>query len=131
MRQAERRLRVIRLILVWQFVGAVSVGLAGFLWNQEVALAAFLGGMTVVLPNSYFAFRAFRYRVARAAQLIVRSFYAGAAGKMLLTAGMFTLVFINLKPEHAPAVFIGFILVQTLSWIVPLVLSRQEAAQAN
>lgn len=131
MRQAEQRLRVIRLILIWQLVGAVFVGLAGFFWNQNAALAAFLGGMTVVLPNSYFAYRAFRYRVARAAQLIVRSFYAGAAGKMLLTAGMFTLVFINLKPLNAPAVFIGFVLVQTLSWIVPLVISRQEAAEAD
>ena len=131
MRQAEQRLRVIRLILVWQLVGAVLVGLSGFFWNQNAALAAFLGGMTVVLPNSYFAYRAFRYRVARAAQLIVRSFYAGAAGKMLLTAGMFTLVFINLKPLNAPAVFIGFALVQTLSWIVPLVISRQEAAEAD
>ncbi len=131
MRQAEQRLRVIRLILIWQLVGAVLVGLAGFFWNQNAALAAFLGGMTVVLPNFYFAYRAFRYRVARAAQLIVRSFYAGAAGKMLLTAGMFTLVFINLKPLNAPAVFIGFVLVQTLSWIVPLVISRQEAAEAD
>lgn len=128
MRQAEQRLRIIRLILIWQLVGAVSVGLAGFFWNPNAALAAFLGGMTVVLPNSYFAFRAFRYRVARAAQLIVRSFYAGAAGKMLLTAGMFTLVFINLKPLNAPAVFIGFALVQTVNWIVPVIVGRREAA---
>lgn len=131
MRQVEQRLRVIRLILIWQLVGAVSVGFAGFFWNKDVALAAFLGGMTVVLPNSYFAFRAFRYRVARAAQLIVRSFYAGAAGKMLLTAGMFTLVFINLNPLNAPAVFIGFALVQTCNWIVPLVVGSQEAAGAK
>ncbi|MGQ7846645.1 ATP synthase subunit I [Granulosicoccus sp. 3-233] len=131
MQQAERRLRVIRLILIWQLVGAVVVGLAGFFWNRDVALAAFLGGLTVVLPNSYFAYRAFRYRVARAARLIVRSFYAGAAGKMLLTAGMFTLVFINLNPLNAPAVFIGFALVQTLSWVVPLVISRQEAAEVS
>ena len=131
MRQAEQRLRVIKLLLIWQFVAAVSVGLVGLLWGPDVALAAFLGGMIVVLPNSYFAFRAFRYRGARAARLIVRSFYAGAAGKMLLTAGMFTLVFVNLKPLNAPAVFIGFAIGQALNWIVPLVIGRQEAAKVK
>lgn len=131
MRQAEQRLRVIWLILIWQVAGAVLVGLAGFFWSQGAALAAFLGGMIVALPNCYFAFRAYRYRGARAARLIVRSFYAGAAGKMLLTAGMFTLVFINLKPLNAPAVFIGFVLVQTFNWIVPLVVGGQEAAKVK
>ena len=131
MRQAEQRLRVIKLLLIWQFVGAVLIGLTGFFWNQGVAIAAFLGGMIVVLPNCYFAFRAYRYRGARAAQLIVRSFYAGAAGKMLLTAGMFTLVFVNLRPLNAPAVFIAFVLVQTFNWTVPLVVGRQEAAKGK
>lgn len=131
MRHAEQRLRVIKLLLIWQMLGAVLVGLAGFFWNEGAALAAFLGGMIVVLPNCYFAFRAFKHRGARAARLIVRSFYAGAAGKMLLTAGMFTLVFVNLKPLNAPAVFIGFTVVQTLNWIVPLVIGRQEAAKVK
>lgn len=131
MRQTEQRLRVIRLLLIWQLVGAVSMGLAGLFWDQGVALASFLGGMIVVLPNCYFAFRAFRHRGARAARLIVRSFYAGAAGKMLLTAGMFTIVFVNLKPLNAPAVFIGFVVVQTFNWIVPLITGRQEAAKVK
>jgi ATP synthase protein I len=59
--------------------------------------------------------------------LIVRSFYTGAAGKMLLTAGMFTLVFVNLKPLNAPAVFIGFAIVQMLNWVVPLIVGKQDA----
>ena len=127
MPHAEKRLRVIRLLLIWQFLGACLVGLIGFFWGQEAAVGAFLGGLLVWLPNSYFAFRAFRYRGARAAKLIVRSFYAGAAGKMFLTAGMFTLVFVNVRPLNAPALFIGFTLVQMLSWIVPLVTGRQDS----
>lgn len=127
MRQAEKRLRVIRLLLIWQSIGACVAGLIGLFWGQGAALGAFLGGVIVWLPNCYFAFRAFRHRGARAARQIVRSFYAGAAGKMLLTAGMFTLVFVNVKPLNAPAVFIGFAFVQTLNWIVPLVTGRQNA----
>lgn len=129
MQQPEKRLRVIKQLLVWQLAGAVFVGLLGFLWGTPAAIGAFLGGVIVWLPNCYFAFRAFRHRGARAARLIVRSFYAGAAGKMLLTAGMFTLVFVNVKPLNAPAVFIGFAVVQALNWVVPLVSGRQDAAR--
>lgn len=128
MRQAEQRLRVIKLLLVGQLAGAVVVGLAGFVWGVDAALGAFLGGIMVWLPNCYFAFRAFRYRGARAARLIVRSFYAGAAGKMLLTAGLFTLVFVNVKPLNALAVFAGFAIVQSLNWFVPLLVGRHESA---
>jgi F0F1-type ATP synthase assembly protein I len=45
----------------------------------------------------------------------------------LLTAGMFTLVFVNLEPLNAPAVFIGFASVQMLNWVVPLIVGRQDA----
>jgi len=126
MQQAEKRLRVIRLLLIWQLVGAVLVGLAGFAWGKGAALAAVLGGLIVWLPNCYFAFRAFRHRGARAARLIVRSFYAGAAGKMLLTAMLFTLVFINVKPLNALALFAGYLIVLSLNWIVPVLMSRSE-----
>lgn len=126
MQQAARRLRVIKLLLVWQFAGALLVGLLGLLSSQGAAIGALIGGLIVWLPNCYFAFRAFRYRGARAARLIVRSFYAGAAGKMMLTALMFVLVFINVKPLNALALFAGFAGVQTLNWIVPLVVSRSE-----
>jgi ATP synthase protein I len=125
MQQAEHRLRVIKMLLVWQLVGAFTVGLLGLIWGRDAAVGAFLGGLTVWLPNCYFAFRAFKHRGARAARLIVRSFYTGAAGKMLLTAGMFTLIFVNVKPLNAPAVFLGFALVQMLNWVVPLIVNKQ------
>jgi len=130
MQQAERRLRVVKQLLIWQLIGAFLVGLVGLYWSREAGLGAFLGGLIVWLPNCYFAFRAFRYRGARAARLIVRSFYAGAAGKMLLTAGMFALVFVYLRPLNAPAVFLGFAAVQILNWVVPVVSGRQSAQQS-
>ena len=125
MQQAEQRLRVIKMLLIWQLVGAFTVGLLGLIWGRDAAVGACLGGLTVWLPNCYFAFRAFKHRGARAARLIVRSFYTGAAGKMLLTAGMFTLIFVNVKPLNAPAVFSGFALVQMLNWLVPLIVNKQ------
>lgn len=129
MRQAEQRLRVIKQLLIWQLIGAVLAALIGLYWGRAAATGAFAGGIVVWLPNCYFAFRAFRYRGARAARLIVRSFYAGAAGKMLLTAGLFTLVFINLEPLNAPAVFLGYVFVQAVNWVVPLLVLRSDSTE--
>lgn len=126
MRQAEQRLRVIKLLLVWQFAGALAAGLLGGIWGTSAAIGALAGGLIVWLPNCYFAYRAFRYRGARAARLIVRSFYAGVTGKIFLTASLFVVVFVYLKPLNALAVFAGFIAVQMFNWVVPLVVLRQK-----
>ena len=127
MQQADERLRVIKLILVGQFLAMLVVGVAGLVFGGKVSgLSALLGGLIAWLPNTYFALRAFRHRGARAAQKIVRSFYAGAFGKMILTMAMFAVVFIKVKPLGALALFVGFALVQTLNWIVPLLLAFSE-----
>lgn len=118
---------MIRLLLVWQLVVAILVGvMAAALHSLPAGVSALAGGVICWLPNCWFAWRAFRYRGARAAQRIVRSFYAGQAGKMLLSAGLFTLAFIWLKPLVPLALFAGYGVVQIVNWIVPLVVSRQE-----
>jgi len=121
MQRSDDRLRVIRQILVGQFLAMFGVAAAGWLIGGELAaLSALLGGFIAWLPNMYFALRAFRYRGARAAHKIVRSFYAGAFGKMILTMALFAIVFIKIKPLSALALFVGFIAVQTINWVVPL-----------
>lgn len=132
MQQANERLRVIKLILLGQFLAMLSAGAVGLLASGSVTgLSALLGGGIAWLPNMYFAMRAFRYRGARAAQKIVRSFYAGAFGKLLLTMALFSIVFIQVRPINALALFLGFALVQTLNWIVPLVLAIRDSRRSN
>ena len=126
MRQAEQRLRVIRLLLIWQFVFVVVVGCVGLLWDELTAVNALVGGVIAWLPNCYFAYKAFKYRGARAARKIVLSFYSGFAGKLVLTSGLFIAVFVYLKPLNALAVFSGFIVVQFLNWVVPVALSARS-----
>jgi len=130
MQQAGERLRVIKLILVGQFLAMLVVGAVGMLTGGSLTgFSALLGGLIAWLPNTYFAIRAFRYRGARAAQKIVRSFYAGAFGKMMLTMAMFAVVFIKVKPLSALALFVGFALVQTMNWIVPIIIALQERSR--
>ena len=127
MQQAGERLRVIKLILLGQFLAMLLVGVAGMVLGGKVTgLSALLGGLIAWVPNTYFALRAFRHRGARAAQKIVRSFYAGAFGKMILTMAMFAVVFIKVKPLGALALFVGFALVQMMNWVIPLLVAFEE-----
>jgi ATP synthase protein I len=80
------------------------------------------GGLIAWLPNLYFAHKAFRFSGARAAQAIVRSFYAGEAGKLILTAVLFALTFAGVKPLDALAVFGVFLLTQLVNWFSPVLM---------
>lgn len=89
------------------------------------AMSATAGGVACLVPNAYFAARAFRYSGARSAMLILNSFYSGQAMKLVLTALIFSLIFIFMKPLNAKALFGGFVLVQSVIWITPWLMGRQ------
>ena len=55
-------------------------------------LSAALGGLAALIPNLYFALRVYR-STGQEARKIVRSFYAGESGKLLLTAALFYMIF--------------------------------------
>ncbi len=87
--------------------------------------SALIGGAIAWLPNIYFAYKAFRFSGARAAQAIVRSFYAGEAGKLILTSALFALTFIGVKPLNVMALFAGFVLTLMVSWFAPIVMKNR------
>jgi len=45
---------------------------------------------------------------------------------MFLTAGLFALAFMLLEPLVPVALFMGYVAVQIVNWVVPLVMSRRE-----
>ena len=107
-------------VLLAQFVILLIAALALWYWHGVVAgYSGLCGGLIALLPNMYFAHRAFRFSGARAAQAIVRSFYAGEAGKLILTAVLFALTFAGVKPLAPLAVFGVFVLTQLVSWFAP------------
>jgi ATP synthase protein I len=102
--------------------------LALVLWQWQGAVAGYsglCGGLIAWLPNVYFAHKAFRFSGARAAQAIVRSFYAGEAGKLVLTAVLFALTFAGVKPLEPLAVFGVFFLTQLVNWFSPLLMKTR------
>lgn len=110
-------------VLLTQLVVLLLAAVVLWQWRSTVAgYSGLCGGLIAWLPNVYFARKAFRFSGARAAQAIVRSFYAGEMGKLILTAVLFALTFAGVKPLDALAVFGVFLLTQSVSWFAPLLM---------
>ncbi|WP_166362194.1 F0F1 ATP synthase subunit I [Pseudomonas akapageensis] len=113
-------------VLLAQFIVVLLAALVLWQWRGAVSgYSGLCGGLIAWLPNVYFAFKAFRFTGARAAQAIVRSFYAGEAGKLILTAVLFALTFAGVKPLAPLAVFGVFLLTQLVSWFAPLLMKTR------
>jgi len=74
------------LVIIIMTAGFALVGAGPY------ALSAALGGAAAFIPNLYFALRV-RKAAGQEARKIVRSFYAGESGKLLLTAALFFMIF--------------------------------------
>ena len=99
-------------VLVLQLIVALAVALV--LWVFQGLIAGYsglLGGLVALIPNSYFAFRVYRYSGARSARAIVGEIYSGEAGKLILTAVLFIAVWLAVKPLVVAAVFVGYLAV--------------------
>lgn len=72
----------------------ITIMTAGFALagGEHYALSAVLGGAAAFIPNLYFALRVNR-SAGQEARKIVRSFYAGESGKLLLTGALFYMIF--------------------------------------
>ncbi|WP_281648062.1 F0F1 ATP synthase subunit I [Parendozoicomonas sp. Alg238-R29] len=116
-----RKPPVFRVILV-QAIVTILLTAGLFVVDKTAAVSAFLGGLVCLVPNAYLVFKAFSLSGARAAKNIVKNFYRGEAGKFLLTASGFALVFALVKPLDAVVLFGAFMLVQAVNWFTPWLL---------
>jgi len=74
--------------------GLLAVATAATWWLDVASgKSVLVGGLLFLLPNSWFAWRAFRARGAAAARDVVQGFYRAEAGKFLLTAAGFAAAF--------------------------------------
>lgn len=95
----------------------IAAALVSALVEMMLGYSVLLGGLVSVIPNSYFARQAFRYRGARSAHYIARAFYLGEAGKFAMTAAAFGLVFSKVDSLQ-PMAFILAFLGMTLSHLI-------------
>ncbi|MDP1774558.1 MAG: ATP synthase subunit I [Methylobacter sp.] len=90
---AARNRSAVSKIISYQIL-MIIIMTAGFALTdgRSYALSAALGGAAAFIPNLYFALRVHR-SAGQEARKIVRSFYAGESGKLLLTAALFFMIF--------------------------------------
>lgn len=124
MASLAQRASIVNRILKAQLLIAIALPLVLAIWDFAAAWSALLGGLICLLPNVYFARRMFRHTGARAAQKIVRSFYAAEVGKLVFTAILFGVAFAAIDGLVPPALFAGFIAVQLVNWLAPLLLKK-------
>ncbi|MDY6842022.1 MAG: F0F1 ATP synthase subunit I [Pseudomonadota bacterium] len=105
---------------VIESVVLVFVSLAFLLRGQVAGYSALLGGLTFLIPHGYLALKAFRYAGARSAKKIMSSFYQGEAGKLILCAILFTMVFKWIQPLDVGALFLTFAIMLVTNWLTPL-----------
>lgn len=100
----------------------VLIAVSGLLSLKSLVLACsvLVGGLIQIVPQAWFANRAFRYSGARQVALVVRAMYQGEAGKIILTAAMFVSTFILLPKLNFLAVFSSFIVMMPLQWFITI-----------
>ena len=87
---------------------AVVAGIA-LLLDTEIGVSILLGGLIQLIPQAWFTWQAFKYAGANYANAIVRSMYRGEAGKLVLTACGFTVVYNVIDDVNAIALMSAFL----------------------
>lgn len=106
-------------LLILQVVVGILVAAGFYLaggWHRAISPA--LGGLAALLPNIYFAFRMYLVK-GKEAKKIVRSFYAGESGKILLTALLFYLIF-QVPEINLLTLLAGYMAVLSVFWFALL-----------
>lgn len=112
-------------VVVAQLLATFCLALIALPFGTSEATSALMGGLACSIPNAFFVWRAFRYRGASAAKDIARSFYQGEAGKFVLTALAFTLIFTLIPTVKPLPLFSVFALIQAVNWLTPLIIRQR------
>ncbi|KAB0622885.1 F0F1 ATP synthase subunit I [Acinetobacter gandensis] len=122
-RMIDRRLA--KALVILQAVMIPVSALIGWVFKDTTtAYSAALGALVCWMATSYFSWQSFRAAGARASKQVLSNMYRGLMGKFAIVIVGFILILINVKPLSAVALFCGFILVQSMSWIAPFWATR-------
>ncbi|SJN30933.1 ATP synthase subunit I [Psychrobacter sp. JB385] len=105
------------------FILILIVSILDTVWFNSsqltIAKNTAIGALLSFVTQAVFAFFIFWYTGYRARQHIVSQLYRGQMAKWLLTVFGFALIFITVQPLSAPALFIGFMVMQiSHSWML-------------
>ena len=111
----------ILLILLAQAAVALAVALGLAFWQGRLAaVSALLGGAIVVIPNAFLAARLLTPGAGSSGKSLLRAAWLGEIGKLVLTALLFTIVLVTIRPISGMGLFGGFIAAQLVIFAAPL-----------
>ena len=115
-----QKFSVVNKILAGQAL-IIMLVIAGFfiLGNDISAKSALYGGLAALIPNWYFARKVNKHK-GEEARKVVRSFYAGESGKLIITAVIFALIFQDPKIDII-AILTTYIAALTVFWFALLI----------
>lgn len=108
-----------KVLFLQVLVMALAVAAFAIAQGMQQAWCAFLGGAAAFIPNLYFAFRIKRAQ-GQDPQKIVRAFYVGESGKLVLTTVMFALIF-QLPNIKILPLMTGFVAALSTFWFALIV----------
>ena len=111
-------LPAVKKVALYQSALLLPASAALLLWSTALAYSVLLGGLIQICPQAWFARQAFRFAGARRVQSIVSAMYWGETGKVVLTAVLFTSVFLMVSPLNVGALFCSFILMILVQWFL-------------
>lgn len=100
----------VRRVLALEFGFMLLLSACASLLDRAIGCSVFLGGLVFFVPNAYFTIYAFRYRGAQWIYWVALSAYRGQAGKLMLSAVGFALVFRFVETLHAGALFGAYVI---------------------
>ena len=118
-------------ITLAQLVALVPLCLILLARDKVNAYSVLSGGLIAIVPQAYFAAKAFRWRGAQSAEVMARSAYAGEIGKFLLSVAGFALVFAVVRPIDGLAVFAGYLAMLVIQIIGSWWLARTPPAKLD
>ena len=119
-------------VVMWQFlVGVVLAAAVLGVFGRVAGYSVLLGSLTCAVPNAFLALRLMAPRRDPGAQALLRAAWIGEAGKLALTVLFFTLVFTQVRPLSAAALFAGFIVTQLVAFSGFLMRHGQEQETDN
>jgi ATP synthase protein I len=83
------------------------------------------GGLAGLIPEAIFAFLLFKNSGARAAKSIVQGFYFGETLKIITTVVILAVIFKYFTVQPL-ALLLGYIFIQIVHWLSPLILITKE-----
>ena len=85
--------------------------------SYESAYSALIGGIIFIVPNAYFVQCALRGKGHHPPEIILRWFYMGEAGKLILTGVLFAACFALVNNLFIPALFGTYILMLIINMV--------------